>query len=159
MASLGMAMHDCIAWTGVRAGPGPETAPAAPAAAFSVDIDDLRKALAAVLPVHIESTLKAIGVSLEKGRDNLLVLAHRKVELAHNRAGVEPPVAFRLRLDGAMQGSEARPRACGENEPMELVIEIENVRPIVAAIARDSAQLFVHPLQLFRQLLREFENR
>jgi hypothetical protein len=118
-----------------------------PASAFSENFDDLCEALAAVLPVSLEASLHAIGVASNNCADHLIVLRHRKVEILDDRAGIQPPIAFCLRLDGFVEGQEPGSGAGLDDGSMEVPIKVEDSSGAGRPGGYNFAQLIIEALE------------
>lgn len=76
-----------------------------PASAFAKDVDNTGEALAAVVPVCLQAPLDAVGIAVCQGPDDVIVFGDGELKVACDRAGIQTPVAFGLRFDGAMPGA------------------------------------------------------
>src|ERR1700723_1567283 len=127
--------------------------PQLPAAAFTENLNDPRQPFATVLPVDRERALQPVRVAFQKRGDNLFVLGHRNMKFSDDRTRVEPPITFGLWLDGAVQCRQARSRASLHQQAMKLVVEVKDIRAVVAVIARNLIQFVIDRLQFGGQRL------
>jgi hypothetical protein len=97
-----------------------------PAAALAEDVDDASEAVTAVFPVSLKSALDAVCIASDDGGDDLVVLGDGEMEVVDDGAGVEPPVALGLRLDGFVKREKAGSGAGLDDGAMEVAVEVED---------------------------------
>src|SRR5579884_2888565 len=97
-----------------------------PAPPLSQAVNNVAQTFGAVAPVHAHRQFGSIGVALLQCLENAFVLLHRLPQLFDDGAGIEPPVAFRLRLDGIVQRQQARAGRGFHHPAMKAHVHIED---------------------------------
>src|SRR5579883_819248 len=123
-----------------------------PASPLSEYIDDVRQALGAALPVGLQATLYAVGVAGGDGVDDLFMFGNGEMQIMNDGAGIEAPVALRLRLNGFVQREDARAGSGLNNHAMKVVVEIENAGGFCRTRLHNFIELLVVALQVLHDL-------
>ncbi len=123
-----------------------------PAPPLTKYINHVAKSFSAIFPVDLERLFYAVRISGRDGFDDFFVLGDGAVKVMNNRACVETPIAFRLRLNGLMQGHEAWSCSRLNNAAMEIVVQVEDSMGLRRARFYDFFQLAV----VIPELLRDF---
>lgn len=118
-----------------------------PAPALSKDVDDTSEPVATVFPVGLQSDLDSIRISCHNRCNNLIVLGNGQMQVVDDRAGIETPVALRLRFNRLVQRQQAWSGAGFNDRAMEIPIEIEDSRRTGISDREDVPQLIVKALQ------------
>src|ERR1035438_4345671 len=90
-----------------------------PASSLAEYLDDVAEPLRPFEPVGLQARLHPVRIAGMDATDYLVMLRYREVQILDDRAGVQPPIALGLRLNGLVQRGQARSRPILDDQAVE----------------------------------------
>src|SRR6266702_6061462 len=124
-----------------------------PATALAEYFDDVAEPLRPLEPVDLQARLNPVGIAGMDAANHLFMLRYREVQVLDDGAGIQPPIALGLRLDGFVKRRQTGSSAILDDQAVEGAIVLKNLSRRCVAIFRDHFEAVVELLQLRADIL------